>query len=253
MQALNSSDKFKSKINARFSEANGGNRTGMQPPSTFVSSVSLSPRGGLVTLDASKQSHGNKLFVLKPPWESGASVTPKDVCSPENVASGKQTNSTVPGPAVSSTSARSPNSAKASGMERRSVFSSLTVASSVEKRPLSSYSKSRSDFFNSVRKKTSTTAVASETSDSNQFEISPASPHGAENVGLTIEKDSSEENQKLSSGVKNTIICDEVIPVEEEVAFLRSLGWQEDGDEEEALTEEEINAFYLGVRVSLLR
>jgi hypothetical protein len=36
---------------------------------------------------------------------------------------------------------------------------------------------------------------------------------------------------------------------EEEVAFLRSLGWEEDSGEDEGLTEEEINAFYQEVSI----
>ncbi|KAL0288322.1 UNVERIFIED_CONTAM: hypothetical protein Scaly_2734200 [Sesamum calycinum] len=35
-----------------------------------------------------------------------------------------------------------------------------------------------------------------------------------------------------------------IYPDEEEAAFLRSLGWEENGGEDEGLTEEEINAFY---------
>ena len=39
---------------------------------------------------------------------------------------------------------------------------------------------------------------------------------------------------------------------EEEAAFLRSLGWEENDGEEEALTEEEINAFYQNVSIPVL-
>ena len=39
---------------------------------------------------------------------------------------------------------------------------------------------------------------------------------------------------------------------EEEASFLRSLGWEENDGEEEALTEEEINAFYQDVSIPVL-
>ncbi|CAM8946193.1 unnamed protein product [Rhodiola kirilowii] len=255
-KALSSSDKVKPKINARFGDVSGANKVGQQPPSSSMSVVGNSSRGGAVTFDASKQPHCSKLFILKPPWENGASASSKDGSNHENSAGGRPTTSMLASPVVSSTPARSPNSSKASFMVRKPSVSNLTLASSVEKRPLSSYAKSRSEFFNSVRKKTSmTTSVTSETSNSILSpsedkpcailnEMTSESPCRTENGGLTRKEDFSNEDQKFVNGEKNSTSCAEVIPDEEE-AFLRSLGWEENGEEEEeGLTEEEINAFF---------
>nr|AFK46861.1 unknown [Lotus japonicus] len=43
---------------------------------------------------------------------------------------------------------------------------------------------------------------------------------------------------------KDSVLSATIYPDEEEAAFLRSLGWEENSDEDEGLTEEEINAFY---------
>lgn len=56
-------------------------------------------------------------------------------------------------------------------------------------------------------------------------------------------------NKKTSNGdshgeANNLCLNGKVYPDEEEAAFLRSLGWEENAGEDEGLTEEEINAFY---------
>uniref|UniRef100_A0A7N0UPY4 Uncharacterized protein n=1 Tax=Kalanchoe fedtschenkoi TaxID=63787 RepID=A0A7N0UPY4_KALFE len=253
-KASNSSDKLKPKLLARVGEISGASKIGQQLPSSSLNAVGQSPRGGPVTSDASKQSHVSKLLVLKPPWENGASATSKEGGSNlENGAGGRLTNTSPSTPAVSSSPSGTP---KASIIERRAFLSSLSMASAVEKRPLSSHTQSRSDFFNSVRKKTlMTTTVSSETSSSTQSpseekssemlkEMTSASSHESVNGGLTSKDDSSNEDLKASVGAKNPIPCAKVIPDEEEAAFLRSLGWEENCEEEEGLTEEEINAYF---------
>ncbi|CAM9001855.1 unnamed protein product [Rhodiola kirilowii] len=261
-KVTNSSDKLKSKLIARAGEISGGTtKVGQHPPSSSLNAVGQSPRGGPIISDASKQSPGSKLFVLKPPWENGTSATSKDGPNPENGTAIRLANNLHPTPAASSAPVRSSNISKALIMERN-VVSSLSKTSAVEKRSLSSQAKSRSDFFNSVRKKTlmATTAATSDTSSSIQSpseeksdellkEMASVSPCGTANGALLAKDDSNSEDHKPSTRDKNSVPCAEDIPDEEEAAFLRSLGWEENC-EEEGLTEEEINAFYQEVMKS---
>ncbi|CAM8938535.1 unnamed protein product [Rhodiola kirilowii] len=256
---LNSSDKLKAKLNARVGEVIGATQVAQQLPSSSLNAVSQSPRGGPVTSDPSKQSHGSKLFVLKPPWENGGSASPKDRGS----NSENNVGDLLATPTTSSAPVRCANSSKSSIMERKAVVSSLSMPSTVEKRPLSSHAQSRSDFFKSVRKKNLvTTTVTPETgspvhspSEEKSCELlkqmTCASQQGTENGGLISKADSSNEARILSLEGKNSISRAEVISDEEEAAFLRSLGWEDNGEEEEeGLTEEEINAFYQEVMKS---
>ncbi|WCJ23629.1 hypothetical protein M5689_005643 [Euphorbia peplus] len=87
----------------------------------------------------------------------------------------------------------------------------------LEKRPSVSQTQSRIDFFNLLKKKTSTSTCTTLP----EAESNPSSPQAIEN--------GNEELQRLSD--------------EKEAAFLRSVGWEENAVEDEALTEEEINTF----------
>uniref|UniRef100_A0A7N0TK66 Uncharacterized protein n=1 Tax=Kalanchoe fedtschenkoi TaxID=63787 RepID=A0A7N0TK66_KALFE len=251
-KATNSSGKLKPKLLARAGDINGVTKAGQQSSSSSLNVLGQSPRGGPVTPDASKQSHGSKLLILKPPWENVASATLKDGGSNlENSAGGILTNNSPATPAMSSAPVRTPKAI----MERKAVLSSFSMASAVEKRPLSSHAQSRSDFFNSVRKKTLMTATT--TSGMSSSIQSPSEEKACEsskemtfpglcgtvNVGLTSKDFSNNEDHKFSVGENSSIPCAEAIPDEEEAAFLRSLGWEENCEEEEGLTEEEINSF----------
>ncbi|KAM7258149.1 hypothetical protein ACFE04_013890 [Oxalis oulophora] len=100
------------------------------------------------------------------------------------------------------------------------------------------------DFFRLIKKKTSTTNASSHPASvpmekpetlTNEAVDSHAIENGVSNGGTS---------ERLSEvGDKSTIAVVRAYPDEEEVAFLRPLGWDENSGEDEGLTEEEINAF----------
>ncbi|PIN10560.1 hypothetical protein CDL12_16845 [Handroanthus impetiginosus] len=243
-QVLNSSDKQKSKVG--------------QPHHPLSSSVTVnhSPRGGPVKGDFSKASNVGKLQVLKTVREkNGAIPVVKDNLSPTSgakaVSSTLADSSSVSGPAVTR---GPPNNAVP---DRKPV---LTV---LEKRP-TSQAQSRNDFFNLVRKKSMTSPnSASDMAMPNspsvldtgtEVEVMPATNTQAVDVPASLNLSVghlSEEKadvacngdpKYVSNGMEHPS-SDPIIPEEEEAAFLRSLGWEEN-DDEGGLTEEEINAFY---------
>ncbi|KAG8368744.1 hypothetical protein BUALT_Bualt15G0077800 [Buddleja alternifolia] len=224
--ASNSSDKQKSRAGQQ-----------LHPVSSSLP-VNHSPRGGPVKGDASKSSNVGKLHFLKPVREKNG-VTPvvKDNLSPKSGA-----------PATNAAPERKPI---------------LTV---FEKRP-TFQAQSRNDFFNLVRKKSiaDTSSVAdpatANSSESPSFsdKIAPITPRddvGSSSIIRSLSGDHlSEERvnltcngdvQKCVVNGKNHSGSDPIISEEEETAFLRSLGWEENSDEG-GLTEEEINGFYRDV------
>ena len=288
------SDKPKSKI-------------GLQP----LHLVNHSQRGGPARSDVTKTSNVGKLHVLKPSRErNGVSPTAKDSLSPTMGSRVANSPLAVTPSAAGSASLRSPrnNPTLASAERRPSV-----VLTSVEKRP-TSQAQSRNDFFNLMRKKSSTNppsavpesgpAVSSSVSEKSDELITevvtaPVTPKGrdilsSDNSGLdwsnenrgdktengnneacgvsqndrddeieNVDGDACDVSQRdqgdevhdgngdacdvsqkfLDNGEKHSSPDEVLYPDEEEAAFLRSLGWEENG-EDEGLTEEEINAFY---------
>ncbi|KAL0357128.1 UNVERIFIED_CONTAM: hypothetical protein Scaly_1398500 [Sesamum calycinum] len=228
---------------------------GKVPQHSISSSLPLnhSPRGGAVKGDIAKASTNvGKLQVLKPVREKNG-VTPvvKDNLSP-------------------TTTKGLPNN----GVHDRKP--SLTV---LEKRP-TSQAQSRNDFFNLVRKKSmpnsssaaaaadssmarsssvldTGTAISPSFSDKDaEIDILPTSntPKAADvplSNSLSVDHLSEEKADLTSNGDAQNYVrngkkhpsSDPIISEEEEAAFLRSLGWDENSDEG-ALTDEEINAFY---------
>ncbi|KAK4438259.1 hypothetical protein Salat_0160100 [Sesamum alatum] len=258
---LTSSDKPKGKVG--------------QQQHSISSSLPLnhSPRGGAVKGDVAKASNVGKLQVLKPVREKNG-VTPvvKDNLSP--TSSSKVVTSTLAAsPSVSGSAAT--RGLPSNGVPDRKP--SLTV---LEKRP-TSQAQSRNDFFNLVRKKSmpnsssaaadsamassssvldTGTAISPSFSDKDaEIDILPASntPKAADaplsnslsadhlsevKVDLTSNGDACDAQNCVGNGNKHPS-SDPIISEEEEAAFLRSLGWDENSDEG-ALTDEEINAFY---------
>ncbi|XP_065880956.1 uncharacterized protein [Euphorbia lathyris] len=239
--ALSSSDKSKSKTAVRSGEMNAGAKNMQQQPSS-LHPANQSLLGGHIKADATKASHG-KLMVLKPARENGTSPSPKDVASPNNASRAANTQ-LAPPPSVPSAPLRSPNNPKLSSGERKSTSMSLISGFNVEKRPSLSQTQSRIDFFNHLKKKTSTTTsttlpdsastVSSPRSEKScevnkEAESNPSSPQAINNGNeVTSNGDTVEEFQRFS---------------DEEAAFLRSLGWEENSGEDEGLTEEEISTF----------
>jgi hypothetical protein len=240
---------------------NAGAKSGQLQPSS-LQNANQSLRGVHAKSDASKASHG-KFLVLKPTWENGASPTPKDVASPTSNATSKAPDSQLavsPSVASTSTPLRSPKNLKNIPMERKIAALNLKSGPTLERRPSMSQVQSRNDFFNLLKKKTSmntstvlpgpgpvVSSPTMEKSDELTREVLCASesPHAAENGGeMTSNGDTCEEVLRFSVGESSMSCTATVHPDEEEAAFLRSLGWEENSGEDEGLTEEEINAFF---------
>ncbi|CAI9786228.1 unnamed protein product [Fraxinus pennsylvanica] len=225
--------------------------------------VTNSSRGVAMKSDASKISSLGKLQVLKPVRErNGASPAVKENLSPRGGI--KAANSSLyVAPSVSGSAAvrPPPNNLVLPTVEGKPVFSAL------EKRP-TSQARSRNDFFNLMRKKSMAdslsvsdlgTPVSSSVSDKlgeiqvtsaltttqardGQSPVSLCGGHLSKEGGdFTCNVDVIESQKCLCNGTKYPIL--DPLFSEEEAAFLRSMGWEENA-EEGGLTEEEINAFY---------
>lgn len=232
---LNSCDKPKPKV------------APLQLQSCHVVNNAHSPRTVSTKVDSPKTSTVGKLHVLKPSRErNGVPSNAKDNLS--LTGSSKLPNSPL---AVPSVPLRNPaNNPPVAAAERKPGVATL------EKRS-PSQAQSRNDFFNLMRKK-SMTPVIPDTVPS-----VPASdkPDGAEAPTETKGgvQPSSENESDLTCNVdayvaterfkNNNSSSDAIIlySEEEEARFLRSLGWDETAEEEEGLTEEEINSFYRDV------
>jgi len=235
----------------------------LQPSALHIASQSV--RSINAKVDAPKTS-GKFTDLKSVVWENGASPTSKDVSHPTNYSNSKS--GSHPAAASASTPLRNPNNLKSS-TERKSASLDLKLGPSLDKKHSISQVQSRNDFFNLIKKKTlmnssavlpdSGPMVSSpmvEKSDEVNREIvnESASPQSLGNgTELTSNGNAHahEEVHRLSDNEdKESIPCSTIYPDEEEAAFLRSLGWEENSDEDEGLTEEEINAFYQEVRIS---
>lgn len=240
-------------------------KAGQQQPSS-MQNVNQYLRSGNTKSDAPKTSHG-KFLVLKPVWENGVTPSSKEVTSPTNGSTSRAANTqlTVASPVVSAPS-KSPNSQKASSVERKVSALDLKLGSTLEKRPSLSQVQSRNDFFNRLRTSVNPSTVlpesgpnisspTSEKSGEGNREAysAPASPHPVVNgTEVNGNGENCKEIQSFSDvGEDECPPSSDVYPDEEEAKFLRSLGWEENAGEDDGLTEEEINAFYEEVNNSL--
>ncbi|XP_039055684.1 uncharacterized protein LOC120198403 isoform X2 [Hibiscus syriacus] len=262
-QVLNSVDKSKAKPAVKTSDMSITIKSGKQQYSN------QSFHSGRVKSDTAKTT--GKLLVLKPGWENGASsLSQKDVASPTKNANRKVATSQHAVAAVTSASARNSNPPKFSAGERKAATMNPISGFTVEKRPSLAQTQSRNDFFNLLKKKTSiNTSAGLSDSDphissstilksevSNEAASASAPAHGNENCTAATNNNGTCQDAKGFSddGEKDMISFAMVYPDEEEAAFLRSLGWEENSGEDEGLTEEEINAFckeYMKLRPSL--
>ncbi|KAK7321049.1 hypothetical protein VNO77_31180 [Canavalia gladiata] len=256
---LNSSEKSKPKTAIRNAEMNIVTKSVPQQPSS-LHIANQSVRSVNAKVDAPKTS-GKFTDLKSVVWENGVSPTSKDVPNPSTYSNSKPGNQhAVVASAAASAPLRNPNNLK-SPTERKPASLDLKLGSTLDKKHSISQVQSRNDFFNLIKKKTlmntSTTLPDSgpmvssptmEKSDQvNREIVSPSSNpqslgNGAE---LTSNGNAHEEIQRLSDNEeKESTPSATIYPDEEEAAFLRSLGWEENSDEDEGLTEEEINAFY---------
>ncbi|XP_022976345.1 uncharacterized protein LOC111476775 isoform X2 [Cucurbita maxima] len=255
--SVHSFEKSKSKGASRTAEVNVPAKGGQQQlPLGQHNSQPL--RGGQIKSDSPKTTHG-KFLVLKPVWENGVLKDGSNPISNVNSRTANCQPSSVASSATTITSRNQNNLNPSSSLERKVAASDLKSGSTLEKRPPSTQLQSRNDFFNLIKKKTvvngSTslqdsgifTSPVKEKSGLVSGEIGNAAMHPSTVTDDEVASngDTAEEVQRSSDVVNkslstNLALCTD----EEEVAFLRSLGWEEDSGEDEGLTEEEINAFY---------
>ncbi|XP_057845058.2 uncharacterized protein LOC131054543 isoform X2 [Cryptomeria japonica] len=159
------------------------------------------------------------------------------------------------------------------GTSQRSKDNSLM---NEEKKPLSQ-AQNRSDFFNTLRRKASGSSTEQKVAEQNtnvvpindtvvgvkengnldsvcensdnaepaiQVACNLVNIINASNGDVRAETDTAVESSETGSPASTNMYSFMGGSEEEEAAFLRSLGWEENAGEEEALTEEEINAFY---------
>ncbi|XP_011097603.1 uncharacterized protein LOC105176476 isoform X2 [Sesamum indicum] len=229
----------------------------MQPHSSHLAYQSRAVQS---RSDSASTSNGGKFLVLKPGRDS-VTIGAKDASSPAGDANGKAANGQL-AMASSTPASMSSSNSMVSALENKVAALSLSSKSTLDKRSSQSLAQSRSEFFNLMRRKTSPCATIIH-SDS----VAAVSSHSAETSGEKFEGDAAISPCVLENG--NQVICNgdrhdiaqkiksfpdvgdiclsgngSIYPDEEEAAFLRSLGWEENGGEDEGLTEEEINAFY---------
>lgn len=226
--------------------------------------VTNSSRGAAVKADASKISCVGKLQVLKPVREKNVpSPAVKENLSPTGGSKAANSFLSVASSISGSAAVRlPPNNLVLPAVEGKPALNAL------EKRP-NSQARSRNDFFNLMRRKSmanslsasdlgtpmssSVTDKIGETLVSSAVTItqardaqSPVSSSGGhlseEGGDETCNGDAIERQTCLCNGKKYPSL-DPLFPEEEEAAFLRSMGWEENADEG-GLTEEEISAFY---------
>ncbi|KAJ0879759.1 hypothetical protein HanRHA438_Chr10g0455231 [Helianthus annuus] len=126
----------------------------------------------------------------------------------------------------------------------------------LEKRP-SSQAQSRSDFFNLMRKKSMTPITTDNTgssisaSDRPGEAVTEGESGGAQRTNNENKDDSAcngdadvASETSGNNGRKNLNSDAFLYSEEEEARLLRLMGWEETADEDEGLTEEEINSFY---------
>ncbi|XP_045813539.1 mediator of RNA polymerase II transcription subunit 1-like [Trifolium pratense] len=257
--ALNSSEKSKPKTAVRNAEINLATKSAPQQPSA-LHIASQSVRTANAKVDVPKTS-GKFTDLKSVVWENGASPSSKDVSNPTNYGNSKLANQNAVASAAAPTLVKNPNNLK-SPTKRKPASLDLKLGSTLDKKQSISQMKSRNDFFNLLKNKTATNSSAV-LPDSGQMVSSPtlensgevnkesavpsASPQSVGN-GAEMTRNgnahSHEELCRISDEKKDSISRATVYPDEEEAAFLRSLGWEENSDEDEGLTEEEINAFY---------
>ncbi|KAF5448582.1 hypothetical protein F2P56_029101 [Juglans regia] len=228
--------------------------------------VNKTPRGGYAKSDVTKIPVGN-LRILNPSRESkGISSTPKDGLSP--TVGSRVANSPfglTPSAAASAPPRNLSNNLSLASAECRPTACRTTV----DKKTLSQ-AQSRNDFFKNLSRKNSSANHSSvipdpgpaisipENSDKLVTEASTADPVTLRSRDAPL----SDTSKSWGQTTPNGCACDVsqkclgnaeeysrpsmiLHPDEEEAAFLRSLGWEENAGEDEGLTEEEISAFYM--------
>ncbi|XP_019057304.1 PREDICTED: uncharacterized protein LOC104806809 isoform X2 [Tarenaya hassleriana] len=260
---LNSSDKSKTKQVVRAGEIGpAASRNAQQQPTALLNTFQ-SNLSGQTKADTSK-----KLLVLKPARENCVPSVKESASPSSNTNTRVATAQLTVTPSTISATVRSTNSPKEIKGSSLSTISGQTI----EKRPSSSQTQSRNEFYNALKQKISTNISTDPANSSScisssneekansskeQVASDPSSRHTANGVEAT-EKDNIIERIRILSQVGERSMRFEAAdtPDEKEAEFLRSLGWDENNCEDEALTQEEISAFierYKKLEPSLLQ
>ncbi|KAL3641328.1 hypothetical protein CASFOL_016296 [Castilleja foliolosa] len=247
-----SAEKFKnSKTGVRINETTMVSRgVHPQPISTQLSNQS---RPGQIKPDSASTSHVGKFLVLKPGAKDGFSSHTVN----GRVNASAQLASAQPTPTAST----SLNNSVVSDIENNAAALSISSKPNVDKKSSQSLvAQSRSEFFNRMRKKASSGALTAQSSPG--LGVLPTIAETSADKFKEGHADSSarvlgngsqcngdgydhQENKRIPEVGDNSLSGNgSIYPDEEEAAFLRSLGWDENGGEDEGLTEDEINAFY---------
>lgn len=250
---LNPSDKLKPKTAARSIDGVAGPKNGVQQlPSLQLGNQVV--RGGSTRAEGLNSSSSGKLQVLKPGREKVVSPVLKDPSAQTTKVTNAIANGPSPGsPSAASHPSKNPNNLKHPNNERKTSAYTLNGVQVVDKRSQAQL-QSRMDFFNLVRKKSmgSTSAAADSgpvvssvlqnSGEQKEMASVPVSPteNGRE---VNCNGDTSVLDESFSDQRGSDLSHHELIHPEEELHFLRALGWEDDGGDEEGLTEEEIKTF----------
>nr|VDD60813.1 unnamed protein product [Brassica oleracea] len=236
---LNSSDKSKTKQMVRAGEiCLAPSRNSQQQPSVLLGNVQSNPSGQIKS--------EKKLLVLKPARETGVAAV-KESGSPSSNPNSRPNSSQLMNTAQSPQSAtvRSTNN---SPREHKGITSfTMTSGQTIEKKPYLAQTQSRHAFFSALKQKTiSSTNISTDPVNPSTTRVSSSVEEKVLTSKELVASDSSSSQVTCGLEVtqRNTIGFEAAdTPDEEEAEFLRSLGWDENNGEVEALTEEEIKAF----------
>ncbi|XP_019057305.1 PREDICTED: uncharacterized protein LOC104806809 isoform X3 [Tarenaya hassleriana] len=229
---LNSSDKSKTKQVVRAGEIGpAASRNAQQQPTALLNTFQ-SNLSGQTKADTSK-----KLLVLKPARENCVPSVKESASPSSNTNTRVATAQLTVTPSTISATVRSTNSPKEIKGSSLSTISGQTI----EKRPSSSQTQSRNEFYNALKQKISTN-------------ISTDPANSSSCISSSNEEKANSSKEQVGERSMRFEAAD--TPDEKEAEFLRSLGWDENNCEDEALTQEEISAFierYKKLEPSLLQ
>ncbi|KAJ4917270.1 Uncharacterized protein Rs2_02820 [Raphanus sativus] len=235
---LNSSDKSKTKQMVRAGETClAPSRNSQQHPSVLLGNVQSNPTGQIKS--------EKKLLILKPARETGVAAV-KESGSPSSNPNSRPNSSQLMNTAQTpqSTTVRSTNN---SPREHKGITSfTMTSGQTVEKKPYFAQTQSRHAFFSALKQKTISTNISTDPVNPSTTCVSSSVEEKVNSAKELVASDSSSSQvtRGLEVTQRNTIGFEAAdTPDEEEAEFLRSLGWDENNGEVEALTEEEIKAF----------
>uniref|UniRef100_M4C8X2 Uncharacterized protein n=1 Tax=Brassica campestris TaxID=3711 RepID=M4C8X2_BRACM len=215
-------------------------------PKGSVSKTKPMVRSGAIGLASFRNTHQQSSIRLgNLPSNSGSQIKPDTtkkmvVLKPavKESASPRSTNNSLAAAAASqmiaAPSAPSTSSAQSTNNPRELKGASVNMPA--EKKLSLAQTQSRNAFFSTLKKKETSTNISTSSCTISK-ELVASDPSSVERDDMVMER-----VEKVSERVSVFESTD--LPDEEEAEFLKSLGWDENNTEVEALTDEEIRAFY---------